>query len=437
MSPDLRDRLFRIRGIRMPGVCRALSGAVLITVGAAQDNTLHLDEVMRRVMVNSPELTGLEAYLREQSAVADQARRWSNPVLTLEKENFAGSRAYRGSALAEYTATLDQTIEVGGKRGLRVDLARLGQRQAELKLAVKRTALAAEVRRRFVMLQLAQGQWRNATERLETTHAAAEVVSAKRGAGVSGGPEGARTQVSVSLAEVELARAASQLDRAREQLARLWDGTGTEVAGVVETLLLVAPPPGDEAAWLRRLQDGPRWQLTENWRATQGRHVALAGARVWPDLTLKIGRRWFEQGDDHAWVAGVALPLPVFDRNRASLRVAREGLTRVEAEAAEERRMLREHLTVGLAQVKAAHAAAERLQRETLPLARRSYALVEEGYRLGRYELLFLLEAQQTLYAVEAGVLDALGELHLALIDLDDVLGVPEPTPPTPHPGLP
>ena len=53
---------------------------------------------------------------------------------------------------------------------------------------------------------------------------------------------------------------------------------------------------------------------------------------------------------------------------------------------------------------------------------------MEEGYRLGRHELLYLLEAQQTLFAVEAGVAGALGELHFALTDLDALLVSPSGT---------
>lgn len=382
---------------------------------------LELPDVMARALAAAPEITALEAGVREQEATAAQAGRWSNPVLTLEKENFAGSRAYRGSALAEYTATLDQTVELGGKRGLRRDLARADQRLVEAELAVRRSGLMAEVRRRYLEVQLAQAQQRNAQERLESARSAAAAVQSKRGAGVTGGLEAARTEVAVSLAEVELANAISQLEQARERLARLWGGRAADATGEVTELVTVTARVDAADAWIR-LEEGGRWRLAEMRRARQEGVARLARARPWPDVTVSVGRRWFEEGDDHAWVAAVSVPLPVLDRNRDGVRAARAGLDRATAEMAAEQRALREMLALALSRVKAARASTERLETETLPLARRSYTLVEEGFKLGRYDLLYLLEAQQTLFATEAEVLKAQGVLHLAHIDLEELL---------------
>lgn len=385
---------------------------------------LELTEAMSRVLAASPDIAALEAAAKEQSALADQAGRWSNPVLTLEKENFSGSRAYRGNALAEYTATVDQTFELGRKRGLRRELALAGVQMADLELAVRRSALVAETRRRYASVQLAQARQQNAGERLTAARAAAKAVQAKRGAGVSGGLEAARTQVSVSLAEVDMERMSRQLDQDRERLARLWGGTAaTEVGAVAE--LSVVPVTSDEGDLGLRLEQGARWRLAEMRRDSQQRAVALAQRQTWPDVTVSVGRRWFEEGGDHAWVAGLSLPFPLWDQNRDGVRAAREGLARTAATMAAEHRGLREALSLALAKVKSARATAERLERETLPLARRSYALVEEGFKLGRYDLLYLLEAQQTLYATETSVLDARAELHFALIDLEELLDPP------------
>jgi cobalt-zinc-cadmium efflux system outer membrane protein len=173
------------------------------------------------------------------------------------------------------------------------------------------------------------------------------------------------------------------------------------------------------------LIEGPRWQLIESWQSSQSRQTAVARAMAWPDVSVRLGHRWFEEGDDHAWLVGVSVPFPLFDRNTDGIRAARAGETRANAEATAQQRRLRESLDTSLERVRSAYATAARLDTETLPLARRSYALVEEGYRLGQYELLYLLEAQQTLFTVEAGVAQALGELHFALSDLDELLVTP------------
>ena len=357
--------------------------------------------------------------------IGGASRAVGKSIVVAGEGKFAGSRAYRGSDVAEYTATLDQPIEVGGKRGLRQDLARAALQRAELDLTVRRGALVAEARRRYVAVQLAQAQQDNARERLVTSQRAAEVVRTKRGAGVAAGLDDVRTQVAVSLATIEVQKTTEHLAQARAQLVRLWEGNVAEANEPLPALVL-PPALADAAAMLGQLQQGPRWQLAESWRATQQYQAALARSAAWPDVTLKVGHRWFEEGDDHAWIVGLSIPFPVWDRNQGGIRASREGTLRVDAEVAAARRALRENFAMSVARVRIAHETASRLENETLPLAKRSYALVEEGYRLGRHELLYLLEAQQTLFAVEAGVLDALGELHFALADLDELLGPPD-----------
>ncbi len=406
---------------------------MLVSMGACAIGVTHgisaptLSEVTARALAAAPELQALDAGVQEHAAMKAQAERWSNPTLSLEKENFAGSRAYRGSALAEYTATLDQTIEVGRKRRLRVELAATALQRAELATEIRRGVVVAEARRRFVAWQVAQAEARIARERLESSRAAVEVVKTKRGAGVAGGLEEVRTQVAVSMAEVELEKTTQQLAQARAHLASLWQGQADEITGEAAGVTLVEPPM-DELGLVRRLESGPRWQMTESWQTSQARSAELARAMTLPDVSLQVGHRWFEEGDDRAWIVGVSVPLPIFEHNADGVRAARAGVLRVNAEVAAEQRALRESLAASLARVKTAYASAARLENETLPMARRSFALVEEGYRLGRHELLYLLEAQQTLFAVEAGVAGALGELHFALTDLDALLVSPSGT---------
>jgi cobalt-zinc-cadmium efflux system outer membrane protein len=385
-----------------------------------------MEEAISRALEASPEIKALEAAVREQSALVDQAGRWSNPALYLGGENFAGRGDYSGTELAEYTAAIDQTIETGGKRGRRQDLARSALKQSELQLSVNRGTAVAEARRRYTALQLAQAKQNNARRLLETSQSAADVVLTKRGVGVVGGLDESRTRVTVSLAEIELARTSRDLELARERLVRLWDGHASEMKGDLPALELITPST-DPAALLSRLQSGLRWKWTESLRTSEEHRGELARAEAWPDLSLILGHRWFGDNVADAWIAGVTIPIPVLNQNRDGIRAAREGLQRVNAEVSAVRRGLRDALESNLARVKAAHEAALRLENETLPLARKSHSLVEEGYRLGRYDLLYMLEAQQTLFEVEAGLVAALGELHFAQIDLDELLGPVSP----------
>ena len=48
-----------------------------------------------------------------------------------------------------------------------------------------------------------------------------------------------------------------------------------------------------------------------------------------PDLTVSVGPRRFEETGQSAWVAGISLPIPIFDRNQGARRAAEFDLKRV------------------------------------------------------------------------------------------------------------
>ena len=52
----------------------------------------------------------------------------------------------------------------------------------------------------------------------------------------------------------------------------------------------------------------------------------LARAEAVPDMTAGLGYRWFNETDDSALVAGVSIPLPVFDRRQGDVLAARFGV---------------------------------------------------------------------------------------------------------------
>ena len=65
-----------------------------------------------------------------------------NPEISLEVDNIAGSGAFSGLSATEYTLAVGQRIELGGKRGARIEAA-----QAQAQLADLRAGLAsAELR---------------------------------------------------------------------------------------------------------------------------------------------------------------------------------------------------------------------------------------------------------------------------------------------------
>src|SRR3546814_16879005 len=65
--------------------------------------------------------------------------------------------------------------------------------------------------------------------------------------------------------------------------------------------------------------------------------LELERSQAIPDLTLSAGVRQFRETDDSAFLVGVSIPIPVFDRNRGAIERAGAEVVAAEADLAAER----------------------------------------------------------------------------------------------------
>ena len=65
------------------------------------------------------------------------------------------------------------------------------------------------------------------------------------------------------------------------------------------------------------------------------------------------------------------------------------------------------------------------LRTTVLPGARETFAAVSEGYRLGKFGYLDVLDAQRTMIAASGQYLRALSDYHKAVADVERLIGAP------------
>ena len=117
------------RGAMIAGLTLA---AIVTPVAAQERELLTLDEALGRTGVVAepantelnPRIVGPQAEAEAAQALVGQARLRPNPEISLEVENIAGSGAFSGLSATEYTLAVGQRLELGGKRGTRVEAAR-------------------------------------------------------------------------------------------------------------------------------------------------------------------------------------------------------------------------------------------------------------------------------------------------------------------------
>ena len=386
--------------------------ALLSLCASARGEQITLADAVRRAIESNAELTTLAAELRATDASARQAGRLANPEVELSVEN-VGTEV----AATETTVAVGQLVELGGDRRARIDAARAAREITRLELDARRRDVEAGVRAAFASLVAAQLQLSITRENLTSAEAAFGAIRDRVAAGKVSPIEETRASVTVSMERIELARAEAELQSARIALASTWGGTESDV----EAVDIIATPSADDA--VETIDDHPELQRAEATVAQREAEARLERARGVPDLRASAGIRDYEGDDDPAAVAAVAMSLPLFDRNRDAVAAA---VARVEASRSDVA-AARVRLTGALEQARTRQQAAQqnvdRFRSEIIPAAESVNEAIAEGYRLGKFGYLEMLDARRTLAQARQQLVAAQRELELARIEVERLTG--------------
>lgn len=351
-----------------------------------------------------------------------QARVFPNPEFSIDAANFAGSGVYRGTRSLETTFGISQRLETGGKRGARMDAAQAAVTVAELDLVAARLDLVRDVTKAYSGAIAAERLIDIEKERLRLADDVLKAVRARVDAGKEPLIQVRKAEVTRSAARIAQERAVREADAARRALANLLN------AGSID----LRP----DHAWFEDLGVAPRAVFAgldtkgnpdrarrEAQTARSRAGLASERAAAIPDVTLRAGVQRFRESGDTAIVAGVAIPIPVFDRNQGAIDRARQELVQTEVEARRADLELETALAAAELRLESAWQEAAGLRREALPNATEAFALANDGYRNGKFSFLEMLDAQRTLFDVRAQLNQALYDVHSLRADIDRLSG--------------
>jgi len=364
---------------------------------AAAQTAPPLETLLREA--SAPRLIVGEAETRAAEGRALQARARPNPTLDLQVENVGGNGPYRDFQSAETTLSVGQTVELGGKRDARMASARADVDTARSRASLNRVAFARD-------LAVAYAAAEAAGERLTVARDGAELAKADARAArllVDNGKEAElralQAQAALSAAQAELARAEAEAAGALSRLSSLTGGERTYTAvtpGVLDRVWSVSAIVGRP----------PAVAVAEAEQTAAARKLDLERRRATPDLNVSFGVRRLAGDDAAAAVAGLSLPLPLFDRNRGAVKSAQ-----AEADAARARLLIAQAEAIAdrrgaEGEVHAADRSAA-AAREGEDAAREAYRLARLGYEAGKLPLLELLSARRDLIAARQRHIEA------------------------------
>ncbi|MFN8650566.1 MAG: TolC family protein [Gemmatimonadales bacterium] len=373
----------------------------------AQAHPITLSDALALAREKSLELRAAETDLA--AARADR-RAAGTPLYNPEVGFSIGPSRNSDTTLTSYMVGVSQTLELGGKRGLRSNAANRRIEAAEARRSRALVVVAATVRRAFGLALIAQRRLATATE-------GDSVATLLRDAANERLTLGAGTQLEVNVA----AAAAAQARRARLTAQRDERAALLELGGLIGLdpselpqpngdLPPIAPPTTGEAELVATaLASRGDVRAAERERVAAETELRLARRLWWPDPTLGVSAGKAE--DFKVVEFGVTLPIPLWNRGQGATAQATAALAQAQIVEERTRRAATREVREAYQGLASAIEAERGFDRDVIERLRENLSLAEESFRAGKIGLLVFNNVRRDLVEARLSYLDAVAEV--------------------------
>lgn len=404
---------------------------------AAQGQAIGVADFQRLALERNADLLATRQEIAAARGFLTQARLHPNPGLdfTLSNGRPLGSPGERGIDLG-----YAHTIEFGGKRAKRIDVAEVGIEVAELLVADRERLLRAEIHARYAEALAAARNVATLGAQFELNQQSFRVAAQR----VS---EGEGAPLEQRLLEAEVGRIAA--DR--------FVAAGAAERAVVALKTTAGLPPSDaltlggdlttpglatslDDAIQRALGERPDLKAARSEEARAAAEMRLARAERVPDVigvvrysqnstrfdqfgTNESGQPVPLRDTDRTLTAGVSIPLPFTNRNQGAVEVAaaRQRAAALRREFVEQ--SVRGDVRAAYAQYVGARQAVDVFDRQVIRQVQESVNTIRVSYELGEVELLDFIQEQRRQVDTQKAYTDALKELYMARATLEAAVG--------------
>ncbi len=321
----------------------------------------------------------------------------------------------------------DQPLEIGGKRGHRIELAR----QEDFLSGVEIDALSRHIRRRVREAYHTAARARAFTGQRQRAQDLARRV---REIAQARFETGEVPQLEVFQADLEMARADTELAVAKQHEKVAFSELNLLLNEPAETPwelgpLEQLPPPVILADLVTRAQaSNPELQHLAQEEKIEQSHRSLLEAERIPTVDFQFGTDFNSPGPGGFRVGPrgqLSFALPIFSRNQGEIAQSQAASRVLDSEVTAARRAVAGRVEAGYYEWSTRQTEVDLYERTLLPAVQRFEGLAEESYRAGRASLLTVLDAQRNVQQVEREYLDSLLALQTAFAGLEEIVGAP------------
>ena len=401
----------------------SLTGLVFVTVllssvAGAQErlSLLTLEDAIRVALDRNATLQAKQLELQATQANEITAALRPNPTATYLAEQF-GSQGQ-----PQYTVSLGQTIETGGKRGRRIESAHAATRVTRYELEDVRRQVILQTKKAFTDALVAQASQALAAANLTTLDELERIQRVRAERGDISQLDLSRIQLQRFTFERDAADAARAIRAAKIELRSV---IGAEMViedfGIVGELTFRDVSIKRDDLYRLAVMNRPGLRAAQAAFEKARADVNLARANAWWDVTPLIEYQRIQ--NDNTIGFGISLPIRIFDRNQGEIARTRAEVQRLSAVSRAVGLQALAEVDTAVATAMTEQEKVHRLREVYLPKARQVRDTVEYAYRRGGLSLLDFLEAQRSYRETALAEIQALGNYDSALNQLESAVG--------------
>ncbi|MBI3813535.1 MAG: TolC family protein [Nitrospinae bacterium] len=377
-----------------------------------------------------------------------------NPEISLEGRSLLSSgenvkTGYRFGEKNEYSLYLSQTFETGGQREIRKDIALKNMDAVQLEIADMERLLTGEVKREFYNLASLEDKLKLSELSVDLSQKLLDVAEKRFRSGDT-------PKMDVNLARVELKSKESErvkvmgllfLSKARSS-SLLGLSPDTEITVKGDNPLPPYSPLTKGGRGLVPLNKGglrglfkgdlpedmslkglkemaiksrPDLMALEIKERASDREISLTKAEVSPDVRVSL--LYNRDYDKEVYGAGVAIPIPVINKNRGQIETLTAQKIRLNAQRESLKLLIDKEVESAYLRLDSAKRSVELFKNEILPQLRENVDSLKRAYDAGRIGIYTIILEQQKLASNTAAYYDSLFEYNSALSDLEVAAG--------------
>jgi cobalt-zinc-cadmium efflux system outer membrane protein len=388
---------------------------------ATSQSTLGLQDAIVRSLQSNPDLKAFAYELEAQLGRVRQAGARPSPEVSVLVENALGTGDRSGFDAAETTISLGFLIEHGARQR-RLESAQAGSQLLDTETTMRRLDVAAEAARRYLAILTAQEELKEVNRAVQLAEQTLSAVQARVRAAKSPQAEEARAYAQIARLRLEQEHVEHQLLSAKQRLAALWGARQPDFAAA-EGALLNLPKLEAYESFAERLERNPHFEVLISERRLREANLRLAEARRRLPWQVTAGVRRFEDQNDHAFVVGLSVPLPVRDQTEGAIATARAQAAQVDARRDALRAQLDAELFALYQELRHSYTETEVLRNDVLPRMEVAVEQSRYAYERGRYSYIEWVAAQRELLEQRRALLDASANVHRFRIEIERLTG--------------